>query len=289
VLAFSLFIHTGISVGSEVSHKNPVPCGIFQLQGERPHQEDRFRASQKKSMSIFAVYDGHGGTEACDYLVRGEKRRPGLVDRIGNKLNINTRIASQLETIFLDFDKKMIKNFVTHNEYKYPKKLAGSTATIAILLSQYVYIANTGDSRTLIIYNNGRYSATKDHKPGNAEEKQRIYAMGGTVKNNRINGKLGVARSFGDLTTNNTKLCGLTAKPDMYAHKRENIQAIVLASDGVWDMLSNKDVAQKVKHAIRLQQNCQKTAREIIAKAMSHTTHRKKDNMTALVINMQKK
>ena len=37
-----------------------------------------------------------------------------------------------------------------------------------------------------------------DHKPDNAEEKERVLAAGGEVKFGRVNGDLAVSRAVGD-------------------------------------------------------------------------------------------
>jgi protein phosphatase 2C family protein 2/3 len=47
-----------------------------------------------------------------------------------------------------------------------------------------------------------------DHKPDNAEEKERVLAAGGEVKFGRVNGDLAVSRAVGDFVY---KRCGTHA------------------------------------------------------------------------------
>ena len=40
---------------------------------------------------------------------------------------------------------------------------------------------------------------SKDHKPNDENERQRIYKAGGFVRYDRLNGRLSLSRGFGDL------------------------------------------------------------------------------------------
>lgn len=66
--------------------------------------------------------------------------------------------------------------------------------------------ANTGDSRQLHRDIN-LYSSTRDHKPNDPDEKERILLNGGTVQESisvyRVNGNLSVARTVGDFDYKN--------------------------------------------------------------------------------------
>jgi len=85
-----------------------------------------------------------------------------------------------------------------------------------------------------------------DHKPDQEAEKARIFAAGGTVnEEGRVNGKLALSRSLGDFEhKNNPNLPpeqqAITCYPDV---KEEKLTAadefMILACDGVWDVLSN--------------------------------------------------
>jgi integrin-linked kinase-associated serine/threonine phosphatase 2C len=108
--------------------------------------------------------------------------------------------------------------------------LSGSTATIALIRDDKIYIANVGDSRAIYcrVTSSNQIEAkalTKDHTPVLKEEKLRIKKYGGEVKDFedgsplRIFAKgknipgLAMTRSMGDLCGS---LCGVSSDPDVY-------------------------------------------------------------------------
>lgn len=88
---------------------------------------------------------------------------------------------------------------------KQPAK-SGSTAVIACIVGNQLFVANAGDSEAIL----GRQAGTgkkakvdpvvltEKHIPTNEQEKQRITAAGGLVVFGRLFGSLAVSRSFGD-------------------------------------------------------------------------------------------
>lgn len=79
------------------------------------------------------------------------------------------------------------------------KTTAGCTANVALIHKDTLYVANCGDSRS-IIYKNGRVvKMSIDHKPDQDRERARVKAAGGFVSaDGRINGNLNLSRSLGD-------------------------------------------------------------------------------------------
>ena len=76
-------------------------------------------------------------------------------------------------------------------------------------------------------------------------EKKRIEKNGGFVQFNRLNGRLALSRAIGDNTfkNGNQKTSVLTAIPDITRTKLTPQDSyIVIACDGLWDVMSNEDV-----------------------------------------------
>ncbi|GFR85649.1 protein phosphatase 2C-like domain-containing protein 1 [Elysia marginata] len=109
-----------------------------------------------------------------------------------------------------------------------------------------IHVANTGNCRALLIRDAKSYRLTKDHTPNNPKERDRVLACGGNLssseKDSRVNGVLSVTRSLGNHGDSKLKDCVIvdphvTSVPiDQYA------QILVLASSGVWDVLSDEEV-----------------------------------------------
>lgn len=74
----------------------------------------------------------------------------------------------------------------------------GSTANVILITEKFYYVANCGDSRSVLCRSGFCIELSKDHKPQNLEEKMRINKAHGYVNHGRINDILSVSRAFGD-------------------------------------------------------------------------------------------
>lgn len=106
----------------------------------------------------------------------------------------------------------------------------------------YIDIINLGDSRCIICRDNFAIPLSKDHKPHYFEEKNRIQRLGGEIYFDGYEYRikdLSVSRTFGDIDTEPY----ITHTPDIHRYRLEkNDQFVVLACDGLWDVLSNQEV-----------------------------------------------
>ncbi|XP_076943111.1 putative protein phosphatase 2C 61 [Bidens hawaiensis] len=138
---------------------------------------------------------------------------------------------------------------------------SGTTAVVVIKQGDDLVIANLGDSRAVLgtMAENGitPVQLTTDLKPSVPAEGDRIRRLNGRVMSlkdephiDRVwlpyhdSPGLAMSRAFGDFVL---KSHGIIAIPDVSYHRlTPNDQFIVLASDGVWDVLSNNTVASIV-------------------------------------------
>lgn len=90
---------------------------------------------------------------------------------------------------------------------------------------------------------------SEDHKPSLPEEMKRIVSAGGRVLYDRVNGELAMSRALGDFQYKSNPDLPFSEQlviciPDVSVHVRDfaKDEILVLACDGVWDVLSNSDV-----------------------------------------------
>ncbi len=79
-----------------------------------------------------------------------------------------------------------------------------------------------------------------DHKPNNNDERERIENAGGVVVwagTWRVGGVLAVSRAFGDKPLKKYVISSPYVREEHLAHEDE---FLILASDGVWDVLTNE-------------------------------------------------
>ncbi|KAL8147027.1 putative protein phosphatase 2C 66 isoform X1 [Apium graveolens] len=142
---------------------------------------------------------------------------------------------------------------------------SGSTTVALVKQGQDLVIGNIGDSRAVLATRDKENSLTAvqltiDLKPNLPREAARITQCKGRVfalqdepdvprvwlPNSDTPG-LAMARAFGDFCL---KDFGLISTPDVYYHRiTESDEFVILATDGVWDVISNKEAVDIVASA----------------------------------------
>jgi len=134
---------------------------------------------------------------------------------------------------------------------------------------------------------------TIDHKPSHPLERARIEAAGGRVSGGRrarIDGNLSVSRGLGDFDfkddiNRSTSEQKVSCAPDIY--EVEGLQAgalLVLACDGLWDVLTSEEAASFVRGRLRRDPEADLGA---IAAALIRVCLKldSSDNMTVLIVH----
>ena len=211
--------------------------------------------------SLFGIFDGHGGNDVVKYIK----------DRIPEIIKKNLNDLYPIEQCFINSFNKI------DEELKfYDSEYTGSTATLVLIQDNKIYCANVGDSRAYIIYDNYIKKITVDHKCSVPEEAERIIKAGGKITKNRVQGQLVLSRSLGDLYV---KKYGVINLPDISTNTIDyNIKYVVIASDGIWDVVDEKTVLNMSK----MKKNADDFCKDLVKLAIEKES---KDNISCIVIS----
>ncbi|RXH95194.1 hypothetical protein DVH24_024878 [Malus domestica] len=214
------------SEGGELS------CGYSSFRGKRATMEDFYDVKMSKidgqTVCLFGIFDGHGGSRAAQYLkehlFENLMKHPQFMT--DTKLAISESYQ-QTDADFLDSERDIYRD-------------DGSTASTAVLVGNHLYVANVGDSRTVISKAGKAIALSEDHKPNRSDERKRIESAGGFVMWTgtwRVGGVLAMSRAFGNRMLKQY----VVAEPEIQdLVVDEDFEFLVLASDGVWDVLPNE-------------------------------------------------
>ncbi|KAF9454703.1 PP2C-domain-containing protein [Macrolepiota fuliginosa MF-IS2] len=224
--------------------------GVADMQGWRITMEDAHAAildldGEKDTNAFFAVYDGHGGSNVAKYAGQNVHKRLVLEESYKEK-----SYEAALKKAFLGVDEDLQANPA------HTKDPSGCTAVAALVTDKNIYVANAGDSRSVIGIKGEVKPLSFDHKPTNDAERTRICDAGGYIEYGRVNGNLALSRALGDFEFKKNWSLGpeaqiITANPDVTCHEiTEEDEFLVLACDGIWDCLSSQQVVDFVRYQV---------------------------------------
>ena len=236
-----------------------------------------------KNQMLFEIFDGHGGDEMSAYLQNNLAKiyKQNLLLNKGN-------IILSLKNAFHDADDEMRGQLNIEG--------LGSTGSLVHLVKNnfsdelVVYSANVGDSRVSLISPEHIIRLSYDHRTSDEKEKKRILESGMDIIDDRICGTLMLTRIFGnyeykeenDEKNSENENKGLICEPFISKINIDpNIenQFLIIASDGVWDILTEEDI-QKI---IKKYQDTQKICSIIIKKCLENEAW---DNMSVFAVKL---
>uniref|UniRef100_A0A7N0VC54 PPM-type phosphatase domain-containing protein n=1 Tax=Kalanchoe fedtschenkoi TaxID=63787 RepID=A0A7N0VC54_KALFE len=244
--------------------KGAIFCGVFDGHGPSGHTVARHIRDSLPSMlsSAFRQSQLVNGCNQSDLGLDDEEENDGSSDNTkesyGNTSHQNSVLATWA-SIFVESFKEMDDELV-----RGPAIDCFCSGTTA---EDHLMLANLGDSRAIMCTRGDRNELvpdqlTVDLKPGLPGECERITQCKGRVHASpdepdvqrlwlpEHDGMgLAMSRAFGDFCL---KRCGLIAVPEVtYRKLTDRDEFVVLASDGVWDVLSNTEVMQIVASATK--------------------------------------
>eukprot|EP00123_Amoebidium_parasiticum_P008702 comp18968_c0_seq1/m.21260 comp18968_c0_seq1/g.21260 ORF comp18968_c0_seq1/g.21260 comp18968_c0_seq1/m.21260 type:complete len:366 (-) comp18968_c0_seq1:608-1705(-) len=264
--------------------------GAAILQGVRSEQEDRFSVNcslpNHPEAALFSVYDGHVGQKASDfarfYLPIAVDRHLSQMKPIDGRHGdlqqrkegdaVQRALQGVLHDAFLEADREFL-TLAKEGQWQ-----DGSTITAALVVNGHVVVANAGDSRGVLYRQGEAVALSRDHKPNRLDEKKRITKMGGSVVHDgvwRVQGVLATSRSIGNLALKRF----IIPDPEFAdASLREKDSFLILASDGLWDVLSSQE-AVLLTHEFRRSRDL--GAKQLAVEALKRGST---DNITVVIV-----
>ncbi|KAJ1279092.1 hypothetical protein BS78_04G129000 [Paspalum vaginatum] len=270
------------------SRDDTIFCGVFDGHGPYGHLVAK-RVRDLLPVKLGADLGIEDGRQTSAINIKGNANEVGSPERIareGNAVSSEAAQNGEYPEVFPSLRTSFLKAFhVMDRDLKLHKNIdcffSGTTAVAVIKQGRNLIIGNLGDSRAVLGMrdeNNQLVAVqlTVDLKPNIPSEAQRIRQRRGRIfalpeepevarvwlpKYNSPG--LAMARAFGDFCL---KDYGVISMPDVTYHRiAENDEFIVLATDGVWDVLSNDEVVNIVSRA---------TSRAAAARFLVESAHR---------------
>lgn len=240
--------------------------------GGRPYQEDRHsvKLGLYGEYDYVAIFDGHGGDQVSEFL------KFHLKDFVSKHLALQKTPTAALKSAFADAHESM------------PMEMSYTTGAAAVVIlkkGNHLWVANCGDSRAIKITENGLVSLSEDHKPNRKSEFDRINSLGGHVTFNpndvpRVQGNLALSRSLGDKYLEPYVI----SDPEI---KHFNIQSdskyIILATDGLWDVVSNADAKQIVSRVMNRKKQTKALGHDCVRELLMESRNRHSQDNTTII------
>ena len=280
--------------------------------GETKTNQDSYliltKINNLPNYNVFAVFDGHGphGHLVSQFLVNY------FTDFFKSDIQIiKCKSEPEIFNLFLYNDYKILRDAVKHCEDELTKEetidsqSSGSTLWMVIQIYKKIICMNIGDSRAIIsmseILRDDIKNLSIDHKPNLKKEQERIKKYGGFVEQcvyedgvadgpfrvwdspELIKPGLAISRSVGDFDASKV---GVIAEPEFCLKSiKKEMNFIVIASDGIWEFLENKNVGNIVKKFFE-NGSAKEASDELVKKSREIWDKKGKevDDITAVVI-----
>jgi len=287
-----------------------------------PNQDDflvaRHTLGNGGHIALYGVFDGHGPAgHHCSSFAR-----QALPERLFVQ---HTLLLSPEETLRHAFEQAQ-RDLL---QQPFDTETSGTTAALALVLNivglsaeedipeeigpqhvnmeTWLYVASVGDSRIALASCRGPGSSsvsvsslTKDHRPDNMDEAERVRQQGGEIrrmKNNtgayRVYDKnkpdqpaLALTRTLG---ASRASACGVSAEPEITAHRLspDTDVLLLLGTDGLFEFFNHSDAATRlVRENFRgeaLEEICEESRQQWIRSSYNETV----DDITAVAVSLQ--
>eukprot|EP00250_Pteridium_aquilinum_P027215 c3444_g1_i1 orf=295-1818(-) len=218
-----------------------------------------------ETFHFYGVYDGHGGRQAAEYCK--ERMHGVLAEEMSAAGNSSPSLwESCMQASFKKLDAELCgvcphgsgcplragTGSTSTSSCREPlvQGSVGTTAVVAVVGVDHIVVGNCGDSRAVLSRGGQAVPLSCDHKANRPDEVARIEAEGGHVftwQGYRVCGVLAMSRALGDSYLKPY----VSGQPEVTVTARsDDDECLILASDGLWDVLSNDYVCSVARKAL---------------------------------------
>ncbi|KAG5030139.1 hypothetical protein AAZX31_05G212300 [Glycine max] len=239
---------------------------------------------------FFGVYDGHGGSQVAKFCAK--RMHDVIAEEWDREMEGGARWHRRWETVFANSfertDNEILSDAVA-------PEMVGSTASVVILSGCQIITSNCGDSRVVLYRRTQTIPLTVDQKPDRQDELLRIEGGGGRVINwngARVFGVLAMSRAIGDRYLRPW----IIPVPEItFTARTDEDECLVLASDGLWDVMTNEEVGEVARHILRRRRRSlsmeEASPAQVVADSLTEIAlgRNSKDNISIIVVDLKSK
>jgi len=193
--------------------------------------------------AFFGVYDGHGGSDSASYaaanlhLLVGADEQRWRLDPADAVLHGYALVEQELRQL-----------------YESQQDRSGSCALTVLLRGHRLIVAGLGDCRAVMVrgepHKEPYAQLSTDQRATESSEQKRILRCGGQISDGRLWGALIPSRTLGDFPWKDKgpkDTPALSSVPQIIEYEiTPDDKYLVIGSDGLWDVISNKVLAKLI-------------------------------------------
>ncbi|KAL1339592.1 hypothetical protein AAHE18_U049400 [Arachis hypogaea] len=254
--------------------------GSYATCGRRETMEDTHfilpHICNVKDLYAFGIFDGHRGAAAAEFSSRAVPSFLRSLVFMGSPANALAEAFLRTDSAF----RKELDSYRKSNRCVQKDWHPGCTAITALVVRNKLFVSNIGDCRAILCRAGNPIALSKDHVASCLQERERVIRHGGHVHWQVDTWRVGppalqVTRSIGD----DDLKPAVTAEPEI----TESILSVedeflVMASDGLWDIMSGEEVIKIIKDTVKEPGMCSK---RLATEAVERGS---RDNITVIVV-----
>ncbi|XP_074273754.1 protein phosphatase 2C 56-like [Silene latifolia] len=256
------------------------------------------RVGDVSPVHFFGVYDGHGGSEVANYCA--QRMHEVITDEWSQEGHDGHEWQRKWQETFCSGFRRVDDLVITEGG---ESETVGSTAVVAVVSGCQIIISNCGDSRailckrTQITPNGPKITQTiplsVDHKPDREDELSRIEGVGGKVftwNGARVSGVLAMSRAIGDRYL---RPYVIPVPEITFTTRSEEDECLILASDGLWDVMKNEEVGKVASNLLRQMRRSvvagDKSPAQVVADTLTELAigRNSSDNISIIVVDLK--